>query len=213
MQAIDARKTRVELIRSESQRLEEYLNTLPPEALDQPSPCEKWNVGEVIAHLVWFAEYYGGMMERGLGGDQSPTEGFISVPPGTPNRQVIVDEFCGQAAIDLRRTLGQKLIPAFKERYDWLNDMLKGIGPEDWNKPCYHSTGMRSVESFIPTIPSELALHEWDIRSALEPSPGVSEGAFPPLCVIICRRPLRFPDQSAGIAQYTHGSSPTVLVL
>ena len=82
--------------------------------------------GEVIAHLIWFAEYYGSMMEKGLGGDQSPTEGFISVPPGTPDRQVIVDEFCAQAAIARRLSLGQDLLPAFNERYDWLNYMLEG---------------------------------------------------------------------------------------
>ena len=173
MQSIVTRKTQVELIRSESTRLMEYFNALPPEALERPSPCEMWNVGEVIAHLIWFAEYYGGIMERGLRGDQSPTGGFP--PPGTPNRQVIVDEFVGQAAIDLRRSLGQKLIPAFNERYDWLNDMLKGMGPEDWDKLCYHSTGLRSVASFLPTLISELALHEWDIRSTLEPSPPVSQ--------------------------------------
>jgi len=30
----------------------------------------------MIAHLVWFAETYGGMMERGLRGDLSPPKGF-----------------------------------------------------------------------------------------------------------------------------------------
>jgi uncharacterized protein (TIGR03083 family) len=170
----------VELIKSESERLKEYVNSLSPEALDRPSPCERWNVGEVVAHLIWFVETYGGMMERGLRGDQSPPEGFPAVP-GTRRTQAVVDEFYGQAAIDLRRSLGQKLLPTFNERYDWLNDMLKGIGPEDWDKPCYHAAGIRSVESFIPTIFAELALHEWDIRSTLEPSPPVSEKSIPVL--------------------------------
>jgi len=179
MQSIDTRKTQVELIRSESNRLMEYVNSLPPEALEKPSPCEKWNVGEVIAHLLWHVETYGDLMERGLRGDQSPTEGLPSVPPGTPNSQVIVDEFYGQAAIDTRRSLGNNLIPAFNERYDWLNNMLAGIGPEDWDKPCYHSRGTRSVESFLSTFLMELGVHEWDILSTLEPSPAVSEGIMP----------------------------------
>ena len=59
--------------------------------------------------------------------------------------------------------------------------MLKGMGPEDWDKLCYHSTGLRSVASFLPTLISELALHEWDIRSSLEPSPPVSEDSMPVL--------------------------------
>ena len=182
MQTIDTHQTQVDLLRSESRRFIEYLNTLSPKALERPSACEKWNVGEVIAHLVWVVDTYGGMMERGLGGDQSPTGGFPFIsPPGTPNRQVIVDEFYGQAAIDLRQILGQRLISAIKQRYDWLNDILIGIGPEDWEKPCYHHAGIRSVESFIPSFLADLALHEWDIRSALEPLPPVSEGIIPVL--------------------------------
>jgi len=80
MQSIDTYQAQVKLINSESERLKECVNALPPEALERPSPCEKWNVGEVIAHLDWFAETYGGMIERGLRGDLSPTEGFPAVP-------------------------------------------------------------------------------------------------------------------------------------
>ena len=171
----------MKLFRSESQRFRKYLNTLSTEALDLPSACDKWNVGEVVAHLAWAVETYGGMMARGLHGDQSPIEGFPSYPPGTPNRQAIVDEYYAQAAIDLRRSLGEKLLPALNEQYDWLNEVLAGIGPEDWGKPCYHHAGIRSVETFIPSFLADLALHEWDIRSALEPSPFVSEEIVPGL--------------------------------
>ena len=129
MQSMDTRKTDVELIQSETERVKQYINALPPEVLEHPSPCEMWNVGEVIAHLDWFAETYGGMMERGLRGDLSPTEGFPA--PGILSTTE-VQKLYGQAAIDRRRSLGQQLLPAFNKRYDWLNDMLSGVGPEDW---------------------------------------------------------------------------------
>ena len=51
MQTIDTHKTHVELIQSETERVKQYINALPPEALERPSPCYKWNVGEVIGHL------------------------------------------------------------------------------------------------------------------------------------------------------------------
>ena len=179
----DTYNAQVELIRSESHRFKKYFRALPPEALSRPSTCEKWNVGEVIAHLVWFKDTSGGMMERGLPGDLSPAAGFPSFPLGTPNRQVIVDEFYGQAAIDLRRTLGENVISALGDYYNWLVDLLQGIGPEDWDKPCNHPAGIRTVESFLPTILTELALHEWDIRSSLtspgESLPHVSNGIIP----------------------------------
>jgi len=203
----------VGLIRSESDRLRDYVNSLSSEDLDRPSPCERWNVGEVIAHLVWFKETYGGMMERGLRGDLSPAGGFPPFPPGTPNRQVIIDEFYGQAAIDLRRTLGENVISALGEYYDWLNDLLKGIGPEDWDMPCNHPAGIRTVESFILTILSELALHEWDIRSSLKSSgwtfPSVSDSSVPTILEKIPSnrgRPwsISFPDmaKSPGPIRY-----------
>ena len=177
MQSTDTRSALVDLIKSESERVKEYVNSLPAEALDLPTPCPSWNVGEVIAHLDWFAETYGGMMERGLRGDLSPTKGF---PAPDVLRGEEIHELYSQAAITLRRSLGENLFSAFNDRYDWLNDMLQGIGLDDWDKPCYHTRQLRTVESFIPTIFTELAVHEWDIRSALEPSPSLS-----PVCVPI----------------------------
>ena len=200
MPSTDIHNTQIELFRSESRRFREYLNTLSPESLDLPSACEKWNVGEVIAHLAWAVETYGGMMARGLHGDQSPIEGFPSVPPGTPGRQAIVDQYYAQAAIDLRRSLGEKLFSALNEQYDWLNEVLASIGPEDWEKPCYHHAGLRSMESFIPTWLAELALHEWDIRSTLEPSPHLSEKSLPALMEKLPsnRRPWAIPFETAA---------------
>ena len=113
MQLIDTSRTQAELIRTESERIMEYFDSLSPEDLEKPSPCERWTVGEVITHLVWHVETYWGMRERGVRDDRSPTGGLPSVPAGTPNRQVIVDESYGQAAIDRRRSLGRDLISSF----------------------------------------------------------------------------------------------------
>ena len=196
MTALDYSIELVDLIRLESERLKEYVKGLPPKALEFPSPCERWNVGEVIAHLVWFAETYGGMVERGLRGDQSPNEGF-PVVPGTMSGPAIAQLY-GDSAIKLRRSLGPNLVPAFCERYDWLNEMLNGIGPDGWDKLCYHTAKIRPVESFIPTILQELAVHEWDIRSTQEPSPTVSASVVPVLMEKIPgnRRPWSVPFET-----------------
>jgi len=193
MLSIDITQAQAELITSESERLKQQINTLNSEALEKPSPCERWNVGEVIAHLVWFAETYGGMIERGLRGDLSPTEGFPAVP-GTLSGPAL-EELYAQGAIARRRNLGENLLAAFNERYDWLIDMVKGIGPEDWDKPCYHTLRIRPVHSFLPAIIQELAVHEWDIRSTLEPSPPLSEASLPALMEKLPtnRRPWTIP--------------------
>ena len=80
MQLIDTSRTQAELIRTESERIMEYFDSLSPEDLEKPSPCERWTVGEVIAHLVWHVETYGGMMERGLRDYLLPLRGCLRFP-------------------------------------------------------------------------------------------------------------------------------------
>lgn len=116
------------LIQAESNRLTHYLHTLPQAALECPTPCERWNVGDMIAHLVWFAQTYGGMMERGLQGDLSAPEGF----PDTGDLSgAAIEELYAVGSIELRHALGTGLLRAFDTQYDWLNAMLQRIGPED----------------------------------------------------------------------------------
>ena len=189
----------VQLIHSESERLTQYVHTLLPDALERPSPCEGWTVGDVVAHLVWFAETYGGMMARGLRGDVSAPEGFPT--PGTLSGPA-VDALYGQGALVRRRQLGEQLLPTFVHTYDQLNALLQGIGPEDWEKPCYHTLRLRPVHSFLPTIIQELAVHEWDIRSSLEPSPSLSVASITVLLEKLPtnRRPWTLPFPSRATA-------------
>lgn len=192
----------VELIHAEVERLKHYVSTLPPDALERPSPCEGWTVGDIVAHLVWSwsDETYGGMMARGLRGDTSPPEGFP--PPGTLSGPAIAALY-GKGALARRQKLGDTLIPVFVQTCDQLNAMLRGIGPEDWDKPCYHTHGLRSVQSFLPTILQEFAIHGWDIQSVFEPSPTLLVSSLPVLLQKIANpwyRPLRvpFPSRSAA---------------
>lgn len=174
---VSTQQDTVELIRAESERVRKYINGLSQDVLELPTPCEKWTVGDLIAHLVWFAETYGGMMERGLRGDLSPPKGF----PKTGTLRGGSGELYALAAINRRKDLGPELLPALNEQYDWLNTMLSGIGPDDWEKPCYHTSRLRPVESFLPTIIQELAVHEWDIRFSLGSATPVSAESLPVL--------------------------------
>ena len=124
----------VKLIGAETERVKQYVSSLSIEDLERPSPCELWTAGDVVAHLVWFAETYGGMMERGLRGDLSPTAGFPAVPGTLKGSDV--DELYGQSAITRRQELGENLLPAFSQTYDWLNEILRGIGLKTGKSPA-----------------------------------------------------------------------------
>ena len=43
---------RVELVKSESQRIQRYLEDLSDKDLTQTSACDAWEVGDVVAHLT-----------------------------------------------------------------------------------------------------------------------------------------------------------------
>src|SRR2546421_1760437 len=74
---------RVKVLQSESERIKQYLHTLPPEALRKPSACTQWQVQDVIAHLIGVAEFYASSVSRGLQGGTGPLPGRLPAGQAT----------------------------------------------------------------------------------------------------------------------------------
>ena len=72
---MDSPEETVKLIMAESERLTQYLTTLPPEAWSTPSACARWEVRDVVAHLAVSAEVYTDVIARSVQGDASPPAG------------------------------------------------------------------------------------------------------------------------------------------
>jgi uncharacterized protein (TIGR03083 family) len=173
---MDAPEDQIELVQAESERLKQYLSTLPPDAWHQPSACDRWQVRDVVAHLAGTAEFYSELISRGLQGDASPPEGAAA---GTINAASI-HEMNAQLAISYRESLGDQVMATFNTSNDKLNQLLAGIGPKDRNTLCYHPIGGTiPVQAFIGLRLRELAMHEWDMRSKLEPTPHLSADSLP----------------------------------
>ena len=49
---------RVRIAASESARLKKYLGSLPAEAWNKPSACDRWSVRDVVAHLSEVGDAY-----------------------------------------------------------------------------------------------------------------------------------------------------------
>jgi uncharacterized protein (TIGR03083 family) len=169
-------KERVKLLQQESERLKQYLNALPPEAWKRPSACAGWEVRDVVAHLVLQAEIFGGWVSRGLQGDASTPEGFPDA--GTVNA-VMMSETLGQMSIARRESLGDQLLSTFNATNDQFNQLMAGLGPSDWDKPCYHVFGTVPLRAMIDDRITELAMHGWDIRSSLEPEAHLPPESLP----------------------------------
>jgi uncharacterized protein (TIGR03083 family) len=178
----------VRLIQAESERLKGFLEARPQDALDQPSACDDWTVGDVLAHLIWFAkDDYGAAIARGLQGDSLPP---ADARPSARTDPTVTGEFMSRFAIDLRKTLGNQLLSVFDGTFVKFNQMLMGIGAEDWEKLCFHPGGIRTVRAYVAGCVQEVVIHGWDIYSSFESSPSLPDESLPFLMARIPQRPL-----------------------
>lgn len=161
---------RVGLVRSESARLLGYFRGLAAGDWERPSACAAWSNADVVAHLIMAVDLFAGNIGRGLRGDASPPEGM-----GPPQETDLAARMAANAAraVSLRESLGDSLVAAFGEQCGRLDAVLSEAGAADWEKPCYHPAAMLTVGRYVDLRLTELAVHEWDIRSGLE---GASAG-------------------------------------
>ena len=189
----------VRVIQGEEEWLTQYLQTLPPEAWGQPSACERWEGRDVIGHLTWMAEFYVEAVSRAVQGNVSPPEGFPAVGASTG---ASFDEFIAQRAIVCRQSLGEQLLPTFSIRLAQLIHLLATRTPQDWEKPAYRFSRTVPLRNYLYLSIQELALHGWDIRSALEPVAHLSVASPPAL---MDRIPQRFTIP--WVADFSRGAS------
>ena len=71
-------------------------------------------VRDVVAHLVWGAEFWLDTISRGVNGDASAPEGR---PPANALNAPSFDEYIAQSAITRRESLGDQLLQTFHARY------------------------------------------------------------------------------------------------
>lgn len=169
---------RVNLVKSESDRLREYLTGLPSAAWSQASACDLWQVRDVVGHLTWAADGFAESISRGVQGDAS-----VRVPHDFPadTNAASLSDYIARSAIAYREALGDRLLAAFITSNDRLNEVFEGLGPEDWDKPCSFLSRPRTPEAFLLGRIPELAIHGWDIRSRFEPAAALFADSLPAL--------------------------------
>ena len=114
---------RVKLVKSESDRLKEYLTGLPSDAWSRASACDAWQVRDVVGHLTWAAEGFADSISRGVGGDASAQAPF-DFSPETAKASSLA-EHIAQCAIDHREAWGDRLLAAFITSSDRLNQAFR----------------------------------------------------------------------------------------
>ena len=123
------------LVSSESARLLEYFKGLTPEQWATQSACEAWNNADVVAHMTMAVDMFSGNIERGANDDSSPPEGM-----GPPEEFDLAGRMAANAtrAVAMRENLGETLVEAFGQNCQRLGALLARMGPDEWEKQCYH---------------------------------------------------------------------------
>jgi uncharacterized protein (TIGR03083 family) len=171
----------VQVIQTESERLKQYLTALPQDAWTKPSACALWEVRDVVAHLTTVINGYTYRITRALQGNTSPPEGapdpsLFKTHSQEERRQWVMAT--AQRPIANRGRFGNDLPSVFGQAWEQFHHLLVTLNAQDWHKPCYHAMGIIPVHSLAHAGLFELAIHGWDIRSALEPSAHLSPDAL-----------------------------------
>ena len=159
------------------QGLDDFLSACSPADLRRPSACAAWSVRDVAGHLTNRAERQIASMTRGRRGDASPPPGFT--PPASNQAMSAAN---ADADIAYAQSLGDNLIPEFRRLYSELAALLDTFAGPEWRAPCWHPRrGAMTAREYVSQRIQELAVHDWDIRSAFDPAAALHPAAVPTL--------------------------------
>ncbi len=143
-----------------------------------------------MSHLIGGAERQAESMERGRGGDPNPPAGFVPPEPEALSANN------AQRDIDRRNQLGGSILEAFDASYGRLHQEFDRFSEGSWDTLCWHvRRGAMTAESYVELRIQELAIHDWDIRSAFQPDAGLDLNCVPvlldmsPTWLCMCFRP------------------------
>lgn len=189
---MDAPEDTVKLIIAESERLTQYLTTLPPAAWRTPSACARWEVRDVVAHLAMETEMYTDVIARSVQGDAAPPAGR---PWSGPTTAAAFAADTAQRVLARREHLGDHVLAQFRTATAQLHPLLAQLDPADWDKPYYTPVGNTPLRHIPANWLLELVVHGWDIRSRLESDAHLSEASVPVVLEVSLGRACRWRFQ------------------
>ena len=167
---------RVAVAKRLAANIREYLGELTPEQWELRSACAEWQVRDVVSHLIGGAERQAESMERGRGGDSDPPAGFV--PPDA----AALSAANAQRDIDRRNEMAGRILESFDASYEKLHQEFDRYGEGSWDTLAWHMRrGAMTGAAYVELRIQELAIHDWDIRSAFDASAGLDPDCVPVL--------------------------------
>ena len=165
---------RVAVAKRLAANIREHLGGLTPEQWELPSACAEWQVQDVVSHLIGGAERQAESMERGRGGDFDPPAGFV-----TPKASEL-SATNAQRDIDRSNELAGHFLESFDASYEKLHHEFDRFSEVSWDTLAWHvRRGAMTGAAYVELRIQELAIHDWDIRSATEAIPSLYPDSVP----------------------------------
>ena len=165
---------RVAVAKRLAANIREHLGGLTPEQWELPSACAEWQVQDVVSHLIGGAERQAESMERGRGGDFDPPAGFV-----TPKASEL-SATNAQRDIDRSNELAGRFLESFDASYEKLHHEFDRFSEVSWDTLAWHvRRGAMTGAAYVELRIQELAIHDWDIRSATEIIPSLYPDSVP----------------------------------
>ncbi len=169
----------------EAQELDQFLEQLSADDWNKPSGAHGWQVGDVVGHLKVVGQAYRSFLARGLAGEAEGTEAAQSWPGLSEIRSRL-----SHAAVAAREELGSDLRQACIEAWDGFFTDTERLSSDDWARPFPFPLYQHQPPGAVAVwAMQELAVHAWDVRSALDPNARLSPEHLPAL---LERLSLRF---------------------
>ena len=163
----------IQIIRALSNDLAAFLHGLPEDiwrdAETYASPCDQWNIADVVAHLIAIANMKTLSIERALKGSVSPPMGWRKTSAEERQREIAA----------LREAFDEDLFPEFNVSCLRLNRLLASLDPEQYDMPAWHPAAVMDVSRLIGLRLMELAVHGWDIRYGVDRNASIARIAIP----------------------------------
>ena len=151
------------------------MEALPAATWQQPSDCAGWTIAGAFIHMVQVSELLGDSLARGRAGDPGP-------PPLAASEGVQAWRTARTARQQLALTQSpSELVAWYRRGVGALEAELDAIPSADPGARGWHPIGAQPLTWIQDQWLFELALHDWDIRVALDPAADVRpsvQGAF-----------------------------------
>jgi len=156
-----------QVIRALNQAFLADMEVLPDGVWDRPSDCAGWTIAGAFVHVIQVAELLGDSLARGRAGDPGP-------PP-----MVLKDGVQGwrswrAGVLEASQTKPpSELLAWYRQATAAVDAELDAIPSADPEARGWHPIGAQPLSWVQDQWLFELALHDWDIRVALDPDTDV----------------------------------------